>query len=100
LVKDPTSIRLEEPERHNTGVADQRSCDDATPTVGLELPLSIVDRLVVSQIVPLRAKLAAIEDCLSELKQTGFMDAKQRELEMHLRDALQSLKAAQSRLSS
>ncbi len=61
------------------------------PTAVLNVPFPILDRLTVSRIVPLQAKLDAIESCLSELK--GITAAGQPELEMRLLDALHDLKA-------
>jgi hypothetical protein len=69
----------------------QQPRGDLPSTPVLNVPLSIIDRLMVSRIVPLQAKLDAIESCLSELK--GIVEAGQSELEMRLLDALHDLKA-------
>jgi hypothetical protein len=59
----------------------------------LDPRLSLLERLLASTIVPVEAKLAAVEGCLSELDKMSIEPPNHVRLRLRLREKLRRLKA-------
>ncbi|HLH97154.1 MAG TPA: hypothetical protein VKW08_18745 [Xanthobacteraceae bacterium] len=57
-----------------------------------DLPLTLLDRLLVCRIVPVKAKLAAVQGCLLELEGMSLHGPQQHQLRRRLREMLKLLK--------
>ena len=62
----------------------------------LDLPISLLERLRASRIVPLQAKLEAVGRWRDELTEAASVDPRARQLQQHLAIAYASLRKAGS----
>jgi hypothetical protein len=60
----------------------------------LDLPISLLDRLLASRIVPLQAKLEAVARWRDELTEAASVEPRARQLQQHLAMAYASLRKA------
>ena len=62
----------------------------------LDLPISLLDRLLASRIVPLQAKLEAIARWREELSEAASVEPRARQLQQHLAMAYAALRKARA----
>lgn len=69
-----------------------KSTRGRAPSKRLGVPIPFLERMLVSPIVPLNAKLAAIEGCRHELAEMDRWDLTQIDLDARLAEAARALK--------